>query len=163
MSHHVSENLRNHTISNPNSTIHLDRPIQSLSNPLAIISPYLLCEPFCLTFHVLRSKMTRLYDLAQYRNNPYGHQTRPSIMSYSGPCGNCHCKDTSPTTDDRTQLPPRTKENHRPSMPIRIWTVISNDLSIWEYCTKIQSHTHGPLQSIQITEVKPSYSTKTKP
>ena len=39
--YHALEYHRNHTISNPNSTIHLERPTQSLSNPLAIISPSL--------------------------------------------------------------------------------------------------------------------------
>ena len=34
-------------------------------------------------------------------------------MLYSGPCGNYHRKETSPTTDDQTQLPPRTKRPHQ--------------------------------------------------
>ena len=107
--------------------------------------------------------MTCLFDPTQYRGNLHDRHTRPSSMPYPSPCGNCHHKETSPTTGDQTQLPPKIIENNLLNMSTRTWSIISSYLSIWERCTKIQPHTHGPLQSIRFIKVKPGLSTNTKP
>ena len=103
---------------------------------------------FYHTSHGLRSIMTCLFDSTQYQGNLYSHDTRPYSKSYLSPYGNCHHKETSPIIGDQTQLPPKTKESHHPSMSTRIWTIISSYLSIWECRTKIESHIHSLLQSI---------------
>ena len=95
-----------------------------------------------------------LFNPTHYWGNLHDHHARPYTILYLDPCCNCHHKETSQATGDQTRLPLKTKESHCPSMSTRIWTVIWSYLSIWKYCTKIQSHTHGPLQSIQITKVK---------
>ena len=65
-SHHALEHLGNHKISNSNSIIHLKKPTQSLSNPLAITSPSQMICTFLLYFPWFNSILTCLSDPAQY-------------------------------------------------------------------------------------------------
>ena len=96
------------------------QPTQSSSNPQLPLTLHYKCKPFYYISYDQRSIMTCLSNPAQYRGNPSGYHTSPYTKSYSSSCGNCHHKETSPTTGDQTQLPPQTKESHRPSMSIRI-------------------------------------------
>ena len=91
-----------------------------LKYPLAITSHHQWDIPFFLTFHHLRSIMICLFDPAQYQGNLYSHHTRPYTKSYLSSCGNYHRKDTSLITGDQTQLSPKTRESHHPSMSTKI-------------------------------------------
>ena len=138
------------------SNTHLEESTRTSSNPCMSLALYHKYISFCYISYDQRPTITCLSDPTYYWGNLHGYHTRPYTKSYSSPYGNCHHKETSPTTGDQTQLQPKTKESHRPSMSTRIWIVISSYLSVWKCYTKTQSHTHGPLQSIQITKVKPS-------
>ena len=106
----------------------------------------LLVRIFCYIFNNQRSIMRCLFDPARYRDNLHSNYTRPYMVPYSGPCGNCHHKQTSPTVIN----PVTTKINWstQPSMSTRIWTVLFNYLSIWEWHIETKPHMHGYLQLI---------------
>ena len=72
----------------------------SSNNPWTSLAFHNLYRPFYYISHDLRSLMTCLSDSAQYQGNLHGHHTRRYTMLYSGSCGNCHHKQTSPTTGD---------------------------------------------------------------
>ena len=77
------------------------------------------------------------------------YYTGPYTAFCSNPCGNCHHKWASLTTSGQPIYIPKFNGNNQLNMFTQTWTVISNYLSIWEWCTEIKSNIHGPLQIIQ--------------
>ena len=103
-SHIMYWNTLGITISNLNSTSYLEKPTQSSSNPWLLLSLHKEYRPLCYILYDQKPIMTCLPEPAQDRGNSHGHHTRPYTTPCSSLGGNCHHKETSPTTGDQTQL-----------------------------------------------------------
>ena len=68
--------------------------------------------PFYHTLQGLRSILTCLFDPARNRGNPYGHHTKPYTTPSFSPSGNRYQEQTSPTTSDQPQLPPKSNKSN---------------------------------------------------